>query len=140
MTAADEAAILAVLEAVPNLRVFDGHVTDSDESAKTISAPLPYVVFHRLDDDETVGDDLAGGYGARIQDFQVTYVGLTPEQAAAVRDRQRSALNRQWITMPAGQRLVRRSDDSFPISRDDTWSRPDGAPLFYGADRYTVGA
>lgn len=140
MSAADDAAILTVLRAVPNLRVFDGYVTDSDESAKTISAPLPYVVYYTLDDDESVGDSLNATLGARLHRFQVTYVGETAEQARMVRDRQRTALNRVRVTMPAGDRLVRRDEDSLSIQRDDVWSRPDGGPLFYGADRYVVGA
>lgn len=141
MSAADDAAILDALAAVPNLRVFDGYVTDSDEAEKTISAPLPYVVYYTLTD-ENVGDTLgAVTVGARLHGFQINYVGATAEQARAVRDRVRGALDRAWVTMPAGDRLVRRDDDdSQAIRRDDAWTRPDGGPLFYGVDRYRVGA
>lgn len=141
MTSADDSAILAVLRAVPNLRVFDGYVTDSDESEKTISAPLPYVVYYTLVED-IIGDTLAAtSVGARLHAFQVTYVGQTAEQARAVRDRQREALDRKWVSMPSGTRLVRwGNDESMGIARDDVWTRPGGGPLFNGIDRYTVGA
>ena len=140
MTAADDNAILAVLNAVPNLTVYDGDVTDSDGNAKTISAPLPYVVFYSGAGDDEIGDSLAGSVGAHLNGFQITYVGATREQAQSVGDRARDALNRRFIAMPVGQRFVRRSDDSQPVRRDDVWTRPDGGPLFYGADRFTVGA
>lgn len=140
MTSADDAAILAALEAVPNLTVYDGYVTDSDETAKTISAPPPYVVFYGFNDDDGVGDSLAGSVGAHLTSFQITYVGLSREQARLVGERAAGALNRKYVAMPAGQRLVRRVDSGLGVRRDDVWSRPDGRPLFFGEDRYTVGA
>lgn len=140
MTAADDAAILSALQAVPNLRVFDGYVTDSDESAKTISAPLPYVVFYGFADDDAPGDTLARSLGAHLVEFQITYVGATREQARLVGERALGALNRKWLTLPAGLRLVCRTDSGLGVRRDDVWTRPGGGPLFVGEDRYRVGA
>ena len=130
--------ILTALGGVTNLVVFDGHVTDSDDEAKTIGAPLPYVVYYSLTQTPSVGDSLAGTSGAQLQDFQVSFVGETREQADWARDKARSVLDRKQLTFAAGSRLVRRSDDGLGARRDDTWSRPDGGPLFVGADRYDV--
>lgn len=139
MTNADDNVVLTLLRALsPGLNVHDGHVTDSDGVAKTISAPLPYVVFYGASDDDSPGDSLAGTSGARLTGFQLTFVGETREQAMLAGERALAALNRKMVTFAAGARFVRRTDDSLAVRRDDTWTRPGGQPLFFGADRYTV--
>ena len=55
----DSDIILDVLRDVPHLDVYDGHVTDSDDDEKTISAPLPYAVYYSLARTPTIGDSLA---------------------------------------------------------------------------------
>lgn len=138
MTAADDAAVLAVLEAIPNLTVYDSNVTDSDPAAKVITAALPYVVFWGGYDDDAPGDSLAGTSGAHMTDFRITFVGETRHQAKLTGERAKAALNRVFVTFPTGPRFVRCADNSGGVVRDDTWTRPGGAPLFSGVDQYEV--
>ena len=136
MTAADSAVILVTLNGVTSLRVHDGYVVGSNEDLNTISAPLPYVVFYpRSDEDE--GETLAGSVTSSLNGFQITGVGSTREQAERVLERARGVLNRRRLQFPPGKRLVRRVD-GMGVRRDDVWTRPDGGPLFYAADQYTV--
>lgn len=138
MTSADDATVLALLNAVANLNVWDGHVEDSDADLSVISADLPYVVFWGGYDDDTPGDSLAGTSGAHLTEFRVTAVGGTREQAKWAGEQARAVLNRKRVTFVAGSRFVRCTENSGYVTRDDTWTRPDGAPLFSGIDQYEV--
>lgn len=138
MTAADDAVVLAVLDAVANLNVHDGDVPDSDPATMVITAALPYVLFYAMADDPEVGDNLAGTSGAYLTGFQVTFVGESREQAKWAGEKARGVLDRKRLAFPAGSRFVRLSDPAPFVGRDDTWTRPGGAPLFIGQDRYTV--
>jgi phage gp37-like protein len=138
VTSADDATVLAVLAAVANLTTYDGHVEDSNPDTKVISAALPYVVFYGQSDDGSPGDSLAGPSGAHLSGFQLTGVGETREQARWALEQARAVLDRKRVTFAAGSRLVRATDDQQYVRRDDTWTRPGGAPLFFGVDRYAV--
>lgn len=138
MTSADDAVVLATLDAVPNLNVYDGHVTDSDPSTMIVTAALPYVVLYRFGDDAEPGDSLAGTSGAHLSRFQVTAVGETAEQARWAAEKARTVLDRVRLTFPSGSRFVRHDGTSLAVVRDDTWTRPGGKPLFSGVDRYAV--
>lgn len=138
MTSADDAVVLTVLDAVTNLNVHDSDVPDSDPATNVISAALPYVVFYALNDNPSAGDSLSGASGAYLTGFQITFVGDSREQAKRVGERAKAVLDRKFLTFPAGQRFVRLTDDNQFVRRDDTWSRPGGAPLFFGVDRYSV--
>jgi hypothetical protein len=138
VSSADDATVLTVLRAVPNLNVWDGHVEDSDASTMVISADLPYVVFWGGYDDDAPGDSLAGTSGAHLSDFRVTFVGETREQAKWAGEQARAVLNRKRLSFTAGSRFVRCTDNSGYVTRDDTWMRPGGAPLFSGIDQYEV--
>lgn len=127
-----DAAILARLAQVPNLTVHDGYPA-ADEENKVILAELPYVVFWSTtprDNDVRFSASAAG----RVEEFQLTGVGETREQAKAVLDHARDAINRRRI----GRGLCKRDVDNLPIQRDDTYTRPGGGPIFYGVDRYTL--
>lgn len=138
MTLADDAAVLGLLQGIsPDLTIFDGYVTDSDESDKTISAPLPYCVFHRTPGQDD-GESLAGTSGAMLKEFRVTSVGETPEQALATGEDTRAVLNRVMVQFPSGKRFVRRTNGLENPRRDDVWTRPGNRPLFYIADVFTV--
>jgi hypothetical protein len=138
VTAADDAVVLAVLDAVANLNVHDGDVPDSDAATSVIAATLPYVVFYAMTDNPAVGDALAGTSGAYLTEFQLTGVGDSREQAKLALERARAVLDRKRLTFPSGSRFVRRTDVNQFVRRDDTWTRPGGAPLFFGVDRYAV--
>lgn len=136
MTSADDAVVLTLLRAIPNANVWDGHVADSDPTDMVISADLPYVVFWGGYDDATPGDSLAGSSGAHLSDFRLTFVGGTREQAKLLGEACRGVLDRKRVTFAAGSRLVRCVDAGGYVTRDDTWTRPGGAPLFSGIDQY----
>lgn len=138
MTASDSQVILDLLGAVSNLTVHDGDVPDSDSFDKVIGADLPYLVFWPGFEDDSAGDSLAGTSGARLTDFRLTGVGETREQAQMVLEKARAVLNRKRATFATGSRFVRRTDNSGAVTRDDTWTRPGGDPLFSGIDQYEV--
>lgn len=138
MTSADDAVVLAALDAVANLNIYDGYVTDSNPTDNVITAPLPYVVLYRFGDDAEPGDSIAGTSGAHLSRFQVTAVGETAEQARWAAEKARTALDRKYLTFATGPRFVRHDGTSLAVVRDDTWTRPGGAPLFSGVDRYAV--
>jgi hypothetical protein len=134
----DADTILDALRAVASLDVYDGHVGDSDGERMTIAAPLPYVVFYSLTR-MPLGVSLAGtSQDSRIRSFQITYVGETREQAELVSIDTRAVLAEHVLDFGDRHALVRLTDDSLDARRDDTWTRPDGGPLFAGADRYDV--
>lgn len=139
MTNADDNTVLALLRALsPALNVHDGHVEPSDPTSNVISAPLPYVVFWGGYDTASLGDSLAGSSGARLTDFRLTYVGETREQAMLAGERAKAALDRKFVAFTSGRRFVRCTDNSGYVTRDDTWTRPGGAPLFTGIDQYEI--
>lgn len=134
-----DSAVLTLLRAVPNLNVYDGYVTDSDENEKTVSAPLPYVVFYATSAaPETESRSMAGAAGAQTEEFQLSGVGSDRNQAKWALEKARQAVENVRLASVARTPVVRRSDDQFMVRRDDTWTRPDGKPLFFGADRYLL--
>ncbi len=131
------AAVLQLLQSVPNLRVHDGFV-EVDEEEKVVHAQLPYAVLHTglgRDVDERQG----GRPGGRAVPIRVGFVGGTPAQALAVGERVRAALSRARVTVDGRESGLINLIDSDTLRRDDTYTRPGGEPLFYGADAYEVG-
>ncbi|WP_426243689.1 hypothetical protein [Nocardioides sp. LHG3406-4] len=133
MSAADK--VLDLLRGTP-IRVHDGHVMDSDNVAKTISAPLPYVVFFSTPGAPTGRRRMSGSAG-RGQEFMVNAVGETREQASLTGDIAEAALDGKRIPLGQRQYLHRADEDAF-VRRDDTWTRPDGGPLFTDSRRYAI--
>lgn len=126
-----DAAVLAILDTLPH-EVYRGKV-DVDEDAKEIGVPLPYLVYWTTPgyDNDARFDGRANG---RVLEFQLTSVGVSPEQAKALLDKARALINRKRI----GKSLCKRDVDNQPIRREDAYTRPGGAPLFYGVDRYSL--
>lgn len=132
-----DGAILARLGNVPYLNVYDGYVFDSDGSANTISAPLPYVVYYTTPGFPT-NPRLGGSVGQRAREVQVSFVGSTREQAMWAAAKAEGALDQARVTVNGRSLLIRRTDDNPFVRRDDMWTRPDGGPLFFGALRFVV--
>lgn len=124
--------ILALLRAVPHLNVHDGSV-DIDESAKVIRVDLPYVVFWSSPGYDN-GSRHSGRVPSQVTPFQLTGVGEDRAQAKAVLAKAYDAISRKRI----GSSLIKRSNDSQPVRRSDTYTSPGGAPIFSGVDRYSV--
>lgn len=131
---ADDAAI-ALLKTT-GIPVHDGHVKDSDESKKTISAPLPYHVYFAAPGYPI--NRRAGGTAGRAQEFQVTSVGKTREQATWAGDLAEGVLDQALVSVDGRDLRITRMDDNSFTRRDDTWTRPDGGPLFTDVRRYVL--
>lgn len=105
----------------------------------TISYPVPFATYT-----SSIGDDaierLSGRRSVRSVFVVFTYVGSTRTQAKAAGERLRARLERH--------RPVIEGHRTFPIKlelggsdrvrRDDAVMRPDGSPLYFGIERYSV--
>ncbi len=130
-------AVLAALEAVPNLNVYDGFV-EVDETEKIVRVTLPYVVLRSglgRDIDERQG----GKPGGTAVPFQVEYVGETPEQTREAGRRARAVLSRKRVSVSGRQSGLMHIVDTDQVRREDVYTRPGGEPLFRGVDQYEVG-
>lgn len=131
------AAVVARLKTPTNLNVHVGRVTDSDDSAKTISAPLPYVRINAGVGFNT--SERLGGRGGGALRFTIGISGITEDQTRAVARAVRGWMNGATLTVDGKTRRVWLDDleETF-IRVDEVWSRPDGGPIYYGLDRYFV--
>lgn len=141
MRVVDEVILELLRQAVPPLngepRVHDGYVPVADTDAKVVTAALPYLAYF-----SSLGDDsnrrVSGQNGRRSVFFQVTYVGEDRAQAKWAGERQRAALADRVIQVPGRKSWRVLLGESQRIRRDDDAARPDGSPLFYGVDLYSV--
>lgn len=121
---------LALLEAIPNVNVWDG-VVDADETTKVISVPLPFVLYEGK---RTTPENVrAGGRGERGNFPALKCAGETRDQADLLANKVEAALDGAAM----GKRTVSFFDRSEPI-RDPRYTRTGGDPLFYTALRFTV--
>ena len=151
-------AVLSVIGA-ENVRVFDANVpTDqagdiyepgSVDEPVVVTVDLPYVVIYM-----NFGDDnqprLAGRTAQRSVFWQITSVGLTPEQTRWAHKRARRALKDRRLVVhvvddatgqPTGETYQSGRisiGESQRMRRDDTTTDPDGNPVFYLVDTCSV--
>lgn len=118
-----DSEVLALLRAALT-NVHDGHVKDSDGVEKTISAPLPYAIYYGKSTNP-INPRVGGSGSNRSNDVRVTCVGSTREQADWAADIAEGALHEARVI----GRQMRLDERTRPV-RDDTWTRPDGGPLF----------
>lgn len=130
-----DAAVVALLRSPRNFDVHVGSVGDSDSDAKVISAALPYVLF---------GSSLPFGTSPRIAanranttEFTATYVNATSDGCKAVAVAVRGLLDGQSLD-GVGRIRLRNRDEPAHVGLDQTWTRPNGGPLFFAVDRYFV--
>lgn len=135
-----DAAIVQLLEgAAPGtLDVHVGAVGDSDANAKTISAPLPYVLYSSALPYQP--NRRIGGWRPDTTDFTVTAVHESLEGAKAVAAAVRGLLQGHQVVVDGRAQRIRLRDPDRPVdvANDQVWSRPGGAPLFFAVDRYFV--
>jgi hypothetical protein len=135
MRVVDEDVIAKLTDA--GLDVNDGFV-DTTQAADSVEVtyPLPYVVLY-----SAIGNDhnprLSAHNGRRSVFFSLTYVGETREQAKWAGEKARYALAGKRVAGVARSWLYT-CDESQRVRRDDDAIRPDGSPLFYGVDNYSV--
>lgn len=141
MRVIDEVLLDVLAEALPPVggesRVHDGLVPVDDPDAKIISATLPYLAYY-----SSLGDDsnprVAGYKARRSMFFQITYVGVDRNQAKWAGELQRAALADKVFTIPGRKSWRVLLGESQRIRRDEDAARPDGSPLFYGVDLYSL--
>jgi hypothetical protein len=117
---------------VPNA-VYWGYL-DIDETAKVIAVPLPYLVYSSSPGYDR-GIRYSGSTAGRVSEFRLKGVGESERQAKWVLNEAYKVLNRKRLNGS----LIRSSNDSQDVRRDDDYTRPDGKPLFFGVERYAVG-
>lgn len=135
-----DVAVLDLLRAPGNLSVHVGSVGDSDDNAKTVSAPLPYLLYG-----STVGagaSERLAGWQGRVVTFTTTYTNSTLDGCKAVALAVRGYLDGSPVTIAGVGRRIHLSDPTQPVyvERDQVWRRPDGSPLFFAVDRWLVRA
>ena len=141
MRIVDDVLLGLLRAAVPPLdgdpRVHDGFVPVSKKDPNVVTAALPYLAYY-----SSLGDDsnrrTSGTNGRRSVFFQVTYVGEDRAQAKWAGEKQRAALADKVIHIPGRKSWRVILGESQRIRRDDDAARPDGSPLFYGVDLYSV--
>lgn len=136
-------AILARLESVPGLNVFDGLVpveqvqTVGGREVAIVSVPLPYVVYY-----SSIGDDheprLSGRETRRSVFFTLRYMGGSAEQAKWAGERARAALIDSRLDVDGHRSWLPRVQESQRIWRDDEVAFTGGLPIFYGVDEFAV--
>lgn len=136
MRVVDDAIITALRAA--GITVHDGDVP-TERDGTVVTAPLPYLVYF-----SNVGDDveetmrIAGMRSARSVFFSWNCVGADRNQAKAVAERARDAVNDKRLVVPGWKVDLLKVETSQRVRRDDDAVRPDGAPLFYGVDEGSV--
>lgn len=129
-------AILARLQAVDELNVFDGYVP-TDDTGKVVTFPLPFVVFY-----SALGIEsklrLSGRRGQRTVGFMVTFVGRDRNQAKWAGEKARGALVGHRLDIPGRKVGLIDLLTSPWVWRDDDMLQPSGEPVFYGRDTYEV--
>lgn len=137
MIVVDEAIEAALLAG--GVRVHIAFVpTEPLEDKVTVSVPLPYAVYN-----SNVGNNmnprLSGRRGLRDVYFSLMYVGETHAQTKQLGERCRALLDDRRITVPGHKTgLCQAPPESARIFRDDDAIAPDGSPLFYGQDYYSL--
>ena len=117
------AAVLALIDAQPNVTVYDGQVPNRPV--------LPYAVMY-ADQGGAGQSAFSGKSDFRVWRFQTTAVGSTPEQCRWLAERVELAL--LDVAPVVTGRTCGRIDklDSQPVRRDDTVD----PALFYAVDRW----
>lgn len=151
-----DAAIIAAVEA-RGVTMHNADVPTEqnplDPDVRVITVEFPYTVLY-----SNLGDDnpfrhtsrLSGRASRRSVFFQVTSVGTTVDQAKWAAERQRRALSGKRLVVdvwdedtgePTGEKLqtgLVNVSESQRVRRDDTATDPEGKPVFYLVDIYTL--
>jgi len=128
----------AVLEAVrasipPTVGLHDGEVgSDVLSQGKIVADSIPYVVCYFTPGDSTT-HRVSGRTKRRTTEFQLTSVGLSRKQAAAVADRVRAGI--EGTRVLGG--LVRQTDSDY-VRPDPDARTTDNRTVFYAVNRFSV--
>lgn len=147
----DRAIIAAVAD--QGVTLHDGDVPTVQDpmnpDVRVITVDFPYaVLFSNFGDDNA--PRLSGRSSQRSVFFQVTYAGLSVEQAKWVAARQRRALGDKRLTVYRDDPVTGEQttdtyrtglitvDESQRIRADHEATDPEGRPVFYGVDLYSM--
>lgn len=153
-----DAAIIAAVQAeglplynanVPTDQQNDTHPTGAADEPRIVTVDLPYGVLYA-----NFGDDNAPRLGGRTSQrskfFQVNSVGSTPEQAQWAAARVRRALKDRRLVVFVPDPVTGEQTDvkyrmgrigveeSQRVRRDDATTDPNGNPLFFLTDNFSV--
>lgn len=132
-------ALKGLLEPITNLGLYvSGDVTDTDGDAKTIGAPLPYVVYAVTAPYST--SRRVGGWAGRDWDFVLTYVHGSDLGVKSVIAAVRGLLDGATLTIDGRERRIRRQypEDPVTVEHDRVWSRPGGGSLYTADERWRI--
>lgn len=129
-------AVLAVANAIDGLNIHDGLLV-IDPNTKIVTYDVPYAVYYSGFGNEFT-PRLTGRTTMVDVPFRFTTVGLSREQVKWGMERLRSALVGRRLVLAGRRTWLIKLDESQTVFRDDDAIRPDGSPLFYGVDIYSV--
>lgn len=135
----DRLALGGLIGGNPNLPVWVGETAiDPFATGKvTVTYDVPFATYT-----SAIGDDdnprLSGRKVRRSVPFYITYVGETIDQAKWAGELLRLKLQRARLIIPDTRSWPVQLDVSDRIRPDDNVMRPDGSPLYYGIDSYSV--
>lgn len=118
------------------VHIHDGLVT-TDTTSNVVTYKLPYGAYY-----SSIGDDdgprLTGRKRRRSVFFSITYVGEDRNQAKWAGEKIRAALQGKRLVITGHRTWLCSVEESQRVRRDDDAIRPDGSPLFYGVDNYSL--
>lgn len=122
------------------MHVHDGLVAVNNET-KVVTYELPYAVFYSSLGDDPESDEnqrLTGRRGRRSIFWSMHYVGADRRQAKWAGEQIRNAFRGRRVMVAGHRSWLIQVEESQRVRRDDDAIRPDGSPLFYGVDNYSV--
>lgn len=135
-----DVAVIALLHSPGNLSVQVGTVADSDAVAQTIGTPLPYVLYSSTLPYQPGPQRLGRAFAPDVTNFTLTTVHSSLDGCKAVAAAVRGLLAGSPVSVDGSTRRIWLADPEEPVTvtKDQTWTRPDGGPLFFALDRYHV--
>lgn len=120
--------------------VHDGLVA-VDNTTNVVSYDLPYAVFYSSVGDEPESEEnqrLTGRRGRLSVFWSITYVGGDRRQTKWAGEKIRRAFRGKRVVVAGARSWLINLEESQRVRRDDDAIRPDGSPLLYGVDNYSV--
>lgn len=131
----------AAAPADPDAMVIHDGLVAVDNETKVVSYELPYSTFYSSlgDEPESEENQRLDGRRRRTSIFwSVTYVGADRRQAKWAGKKIRDAWSGRRVVVDGARSWLIQVEESQRVRRDDDAIRPDGSPLFYGVDNYSV--
>lgn len=133
-----DSAVIALLRSAGSFGVHVGKVSDSDNNLKTVSAPMPYVVYMTSLDYAT--SQRLGGWAGKAKDFAVHFAAPTERGAENLGRALRDFLLASSITVDDKVKRIQmwNRGEPVPVIDDPVWNRPDGGAIYFGRMEFYV--